>query len=547
MKNKILNRIIPLFMCMVFALTSCDYLDTYKAQGESFAGRSVSAADCSYGGEIRSVQAEDAYTVTFTLCQPDAAFAKKMSAPIFAVQDEATLNATGGDSALLSESPVGTGVFRLSSWEKGRQITLEPSTSYWGTPALPESIELLWVPGAGPRYGYVSFRSVDGVDAPPSSLIASIRTNSSLKSMEHPLTNLYYIGFNNTLAPMDNAAVRRAFALALDREALFNQYFPLGSDLASQMVPASFSPGNSSTLDWYTRDQEEALSLLQSANFNFSQVITLAVAEEQMGYVETPAKLAELIAAQLKEINVNVRVKVMPLAELQESLKAGSEMAYLYWYTADYYDATAFFEGIYKNDSGLLGNPYTDIQQEIINTQNTTDSTIRQQAFDRLNTMVKEDVPLIPLGHAVNIAVFRVTANNSAVNAYYENFEEMSGESKKIQYYGITEPQSLWPADEDDYQTFRVTRLLYDSLLAPGFGDVEYKPLLAESWESNADLTQWTFHLRYNVRFSNNATFDANDVVASFAAIWDAADANHKGRSGEFAYFRRLFGNLLNE
>jgi ABC-type transport system substrate-binding protein len=123
----------------------------------------------------------------------------------------------------------------------------------------------------------------------------------------------------------------------------------------------------------------------------------------------------------------------------------------------------------------------------------------------------------------------------------------MSGTDATITYYGVSEPASLWPADEDDYQSFRVTRLLYDTLLAPGFGDVEYKPLLAESWEANADLTVWTFHLRYNVRFSDNATFDANDVVSSFAAIWDAKDPNHKGRTGEFDYFHRLFGKLLNE
>ncbi len=112
---------------------------------------------------------------------------------------------------------------------------------------------------------------------------------------------------------------------------------------------------------------------------------------------------------------------------------------------------------------------------------------------------------------------------------------------------GAAEPGSLWPADEDDYATFRITRLLYDTLLVPGFGGEKFQPLLAENWESNADLTEWTFHLRYNVQFSNGSQFDANDVVASFAAIWDASDPNHKGRTGEFSMFKRLFGSLIND
>jgi ABC-type transport system substrate-binding protein len=53
--------------------------------------------------------------------------------------------------------------------------------------------------------------------------------------------------------------------------------------------------------------------------------------------------------------------------------------------------------------------------------------------------------------------------------------------------------------------------------------------------------------LRYNITFSNGATLDANDVVASFAAIWDASSANHKGRTGEFTVFKELFGGFINE
>ena len=144
---------------------------------------------------------------------------------------------------------------------------------------------------------------------------------------------------------------------------------------------------------------------------------------------------------------------------------------------------------------------------------------------------------------------------NISANAYYENYEDVSGVDDVIQFFGVpepvnmievSEPQSLWPADEDDYSTFRVTRLLYDTLLSPGFGDLRFTPLLAESWESNENQTEWTFLLRYNVRFANGASFDANDVVASFSAIWDAADPNHTGRTGEFAMFQRLFGNMIN-
>ena len=88
--------------------------------------------------------------------------------------------------------------------------------------------------------------------------------------------------------------------------------------------------------------------------------------------------------------------------------------------------------------------------------------------------------------------------------------------------------------------------MLYDTLVSDGFGNEQLTPDLAETWESNTDATVWTFNLRYNVKFSNGALFNANDVVASFSAIWNVNDSNHMGRSGNFTIFKELFGPLLN-
>jgi ABC-type transport system substrate-binding protein len=92
----------------------------------------------------------------------------------------------------------------------------------------------------------------------------------------------------------------------------------------------------------------------------------------------------------------------------------------------------------------------------------------------------------------------------------------------------------------------RVCEQVYDSLLGFAFGGTETIPALAETWEANADLTEWTFHLREGVTFHNGATFDANDVVATFLAQWDAQDPNHKGNSGTFSYFTNFFVQFLN-
>ena len=71
-------------------------------------------------------------------------------------------------------------------------------------------------------------------------------------------------------------------------------------------------------------------------------------------------------------------------------------------------------------------------------------------------------------------------------------------------------------------------------------------PRSPTDYESNDDLTEWTFTLREGVKFHDGSTLDANDVVKSYQVQWDAADPLHKGRVGDFTYFSALFGGFLN-
>jgi ABC-type transport system substrate-binding protein len=74
------------------------------------------------------------------------------------------------------------------------------------------------------------------------------------------------------------------------------------------------------------------------------------------------------------------------------------------------------------------------------------------------------------------------------------------------------------------------------------------EPLLAEECTPNEDSTQWTCTLRQGVTFHNGATFDATDVVTSYAVQWDAEHPLHVGKedSGLFEYWTYLFAGFLN-
>jgi ABC-type transport system substrate-binding protein len=52
--------------------------------------------------------------------------------------------------------------------------------------------------------------------------------------------------------------------------------------------------------------------------------------------------------------------------------------------------------------------------------------------------------------------------------------------------------------------------------------------------------------LREGVTFHDGSTFDANDVIASWAAGIDASNPNHIGNTGSFTYYGYLWDGLMN-
>ncbi len=515
-----------------------------QASAANFVPQTVAAANCSYGGEIRSVEAIDVNTVMFTLCKTDTSFLSKISSPIFAVQDEYALDQTGGDSQNLSSSVNGTGPYRLTKYSPGVEAILEPSSSYWGVPPKPQKITFRWVPDSIVRYRDFTAANADVLLSPPAGLIMLIRDNKSLSEISQIGLNTIYIGINNKVQPFNNPKVRQALATLINREYISSSYLIEGSESASQLVPSTINPGFSANIPWYTNDSATARALLTEAGFDFTQHLSLAYPDSGLPGVDSPAVIAQEIKKEMADIGVALDLKRLPEVDLRASIAAGSEMLYLYWFNVDYPDGLAFFEKPFVSDIGILGQDYPDVVSAIDNLRGIDDANQRQSAFNSINRLMKDTIPVVPISHALDVVFAKSSLKNLLTNGLYQNFEDVSSPTGELLIYSGSEPSSFWPADETSADTFEVTRLLYDTLLTPAIEGGGFEPLLAESWESNSDFTQWTFHLRYDVRFSNSAYLDANDVVASFSAIWKTSDPNHKGRTGEFTVFKNLFGNF---
>ena len=229
---------------------------------------SMTAPDCEYGGEFKSIEAVDAQTVKFSLCAPDPAFPSKVAFSVFSIQDKDFLDANNGSSVSMSEAPNGTGPYIVKAWNRGDSVVYEANPEYWGDKALTQNLIFRWSEQSAQRLLELQAGTVNGIDNPGPDDVPTIQADANLALYPREGFNIFYIGFNNKIAPFDNLEFRKAVTYAIDRQRIVDQYYATGSSVAGSFVPQFLKPGASPSVPWHDFDQAKAKEILVELGYS---------------------------------------------------------------------------------------------------------------------------------------------------------------------------------------------------------------------------------------------------------------------------------------
>ena len=375
--------------------------------GVPFEGLSYAAPDCTYGGEFSKIEAVDALTVRFELCFPDVAFRSKVAFSAFAIHSSDYLEETGGGGDALISNPVGTGPYMLEQWDRGNQLIMTRNPDYWGEPAIAETLVFRWSTEAAQRLVELQSGSVDGIDNIGPEDFATVANDPALALIERPALNIFYIGFNNTFPPLDNEQVRQALAMAIDKQRIIDNFYPAGSSVAEQFLPAAI-PGYAAGATWYEYNLQTARDMLAAAGFPDGFDIELSYRDVVRGYLPQPAVVAVDIQAQLAEIGVNVTLNVMESGAFIDAADAGELPMHLLGWGADYPDATNFLDYHFgAGSSDQFGNQFDDITALLTQAGALADQAERDVLYAQVAELIKQHVPMIPVAHGGSGLAFK--------------------------------------------------------------------------------------------------------------------------------------------
>lgn len=378
------------------------------ATASDYAGQlfGIRNAENWYNGEVTNraavgFRAVDAHTFQVELNVPLAFFLELCAFPTLAVLPRRTIEAHG-DRWLHARPLPTSGAFTLEAWRVNDKVRLRRNPRYWDVAhTASEIVDVLPVSSPNTALNLYATGAADIVwdkDLVPAELMDALVGRPDFHNFTYLGT--YFYRFNVTEPPLNDARVRRAFALATDKTRLIGKLTRGIGRPASHFVPDGVAHYSSPPGLGY--DPEAARAALAAAGFpggsGFPRLTYTFFA------ASGGANLHGKIAVELQQMWREVLGVEIELRQIERKVFYASQSKLDYQistssWIGDYNDANTFldlFRGASGNNRTGWKNARYDALVAAANAE--TDPTRRAGLFRQAETiLIAEEVPIVPV------------------------------------------------------------------------------------------------------------------------------------------------------
>ena len=409
---------------------SCDYDDpqTYTCtlrQGVTFHDGSAFGADdvkfsfdrnigiedpegaSSLLASLEEVEVVDDSTVTFHLGAADSTWPFILTTAAAAIVPSDTYSETEVQS---DQNVIGTGRYSVAEFRPGEQLVLEAYEDYWGDPpANSRVIVQLFDQSSALKLAVeqgevdIAYRNLTATE------IEDLRGQEGLEVIEGNGTEIRYLVFNVEEEPFDELAVRKAIAMTIDRQAIAENVYNGTVEPLYSMNPVGLAGHIDAFADEYgeTPDVEGATQVLEDAGLDVP--LDLEIWWTPSHYGDLSADEYTEIQRSLEESGLfNVTLESTEWDAYTEAAFTGQYPAYQLGWFPDYPDADNYLASFYSSDT-FLANGYSnrEVDDLIATEKASTDQAERVAAFEEIQRIAAEDVPIVPIWQGAQVAAVR--------------------------------------------------------------------------------------------------------------------------------------------
>lgn len=358
------------------------------------------------------VKAVDAKTLEVTLKAPTPYFLGLLSFYTYypvhkSVEDNAKW-ATSKDTMITN------GAFTLTEWTTGQALQVTKNDKYWDAASIKLSkIDFSLVNSGATELLSYKNGELDRAGGPtgeiPTDQIPIVSKELPNEFVRKGIASVYYYEFNITEKPFTNAKIRKALAMAIDRQVLIDNVTLGGQLPAFGFVPPGIAgaDGEYRTAvkdSYFTEDVEQAKTLL-AEGLKEEGLTALPTFELTYNTSEGHKKIALAIADMWKNnLGIDVQTVNQEWAVFIENRQNLNYQVARAGWTADYNDPMTFLDmwvtGGGNNDTGYANPEYDKL---INDAKASSDLAARQEMFAKAEQMlIGDDQVLIPLYYYTN-------------------------------------------------------------------------------------------------------------------------------------------------
>ncbi|MAF52217.1 MAG: ABC transporter substrate-binding protein [Chloroflexi bacterium] len=347
--------------------------------------------------DISGIKIIDDHTLQIAVDAPKAYFLAKLTYPTAYVLDRDNVEAGGRN---WTDSPNGTGPFRLKEYRIGERIILERNENYYKEPPFVDSV-LMNLAGGQSMAMYEN----DEIDITGVGLFDLDRVLDPNEELNRELVvappdfSVSYVGFNTEMPPFDDANFRKALNHAVNKDLIATEVLSELVEAAYGVLPPGF-PGYNPDLRGLRYDGDLARQLLADSMYSDEAtrpriVVTVPGTGGTIGL-----DLEVVIEMWKQELGVEVEIQQVEWATYLQDLNANKFQAFagLGW-EADYPDPQDFLDILFHTDSSINHGGYSNAEVDsVLEVARTEPDVVKRVGlYQEAEELIVNDAAWVPL------------------------------------------------------------------------------------------------------------------------------------------------------
>ncbi|MFJ9647167.1 ABC transporter substrate-binding protein [Streptomyces sp. NPDC004244] len=362
---------------------------------------------------IAGIDTPDDKTVVFRLKTSDATFPSKIASGAGSIVDSSEYPA---DKLRTDNKAIGSGVYKLDSMNE-KSANFSVNEAYTGkAKAKNTGVTLKFFNHDQAALkkvlesGDVDF-AFRGLAAKDIASLSSTKTgNNNVEVVQGTGAEVQHLVFNMKDEVVGKLPVRKAIAYLVDREALVKDVYEGTATSLYSVIPAGIGSHTTAFFDRYggSPQPKKAEAVLRAAGIK--DKVKLNLYSTPARYGPATDQEMQLIAKQLNDSGLfDAEVKSVEYDQYEKDIDAGKYGVYVRGWVPDFPDADNFTQPFFGPDSVLRNNyDNKEITGTIIPaTASKSDRTAATPDYTRLQDIVADEIPLLPLWQSKQYAVTR--------------------------------------------------------------------------------------------------------------------------------------------